>query len=175
MDSAQATIFDATLTSAVIALFDAYDVELRPTKTAQQGGRDADAGELAGIIGFTSEQMRGTIAIASSPDTIGSMGQTQGSDPGPVRDWMGELANQLLGRVKNRFLKYGVVVNISTPVVVSGLKLQLRDGASGARLYEFEEDAGPVRVFLDVRIGSDVVFEDVNTDDAAEEGDMLLF
>ena len=38
-------------------------------------------------------------------------------------DWAGELANQLLGRIKNRLLHHRVELVMSTPVGLTGAKL----------------------------------------------------
>ena len=43
---------------------------------------------------------------------------------GRCRDWIGELTNQLAGRVKAKILGYGVEVQLSTPVGLSGVALR---------------------------------------------------
>jgi CheY-specific phosphatase CheX len=41
-----------------------------------------------------------------------------------MRDWIGELTNQFMGRVKTKLLAHGVEVFVTTPIVLSGVRIQ---------------------------------------------------
>ena len=74
---------------------------------------------LLGIVGFTGRQIAGTLVLGATKEPLGC-GRPQG---GSHRDWIAELANQLLGGVKNRVLPHGIEFYSVPPTVVSGLKL----------------------------------------------------
>lgn len=95
------------------ALFEAYGVTLELAPSDQQ-----PTGTLAvcGVLGFTGTKMRGSLLLAGTP------GPFQRSRPaqGTLHDWVGELANQLLGRLKVQLLEQGAEISLSTPVVLQG-------------------------------------------------------
>ena len=60
--------------------------------------------------------MRGALVLATTK------GPLELTNPGITsqRDWICELTNQLMGRVKNRLLRLGVEVHLATPAGLSG-------------------------------------------------------
>ena len=77
---------------------------------------------LAAVIGFAGTQMRGksvvTYDLGLAMATCAECG-----DSVNVLDWTGEVANQLLGRIKNKLLAHDVSIDLRTPVALSGEKL----------------------------------------------------
>jgi len=104
-------------------------------------------------------------------------GQSQTGQPESLlchSDWVGELANQLLGRVKNKLVPLGVDICLGTPAVVEGRELRLR--TSGKSMIEqYVSCAGSVVcIWLDVAVADDFVIS--QTDDVTlDEGSVLLF
>jgi len=91
-----------------------------------------------------------------------------------MRDWLAELTNQLLGRVKNRLLALGTVIHCSTPVVLGGERIAPIQSQPLGHL--FTADGGVVSVWLDTLIRPD--FQLSPSDDVSalgREGDTLLF
>jgi hypothetical protein len=76
---------------------------------------------LCGVMGFGGRQMRGALVLAASSEAL------EKTNPGggfsSQRDWICELANQLMGRLKNRLLSVGVEVLLATPAGLSGENL----------------------------------------------------
>ena len=72
---------------------------------------------LCGIIGFTSRHLRGALVLATTREPLE---QTNPVANPSHRDWICELANQLLGRVKNQMLCRGVEIFPSTPIALRG-------------------------------------------------------
>ena len=114
------SVFDGLVLDVTRALFDSYGVKLdldgSPAETILRSVK------LISTIGFSSEALGGSLLLAVTDDLL------QKTLPAPdasLADWCGELANQLLGRLKNQLLKYGVVVNLALPVVVSGGEFKL--------------------------------------------------
>jgi len=85
--------------------------------------------DLAGFIGFTG-RVRGSLIMAASsrifsatfPSMPGSRSPTQDD----LLDWVGEMANQTLGRIKRRFCERGLDFDTSTPTAVKGRHLGAR-------------------------------------------------
>lgn len=98
---------------ACIELFRAYGIDLRPEQHALQ----SDDRMLCGVIGFVGTGLRGSCMLVGHDALI----MESCPDGGHCRDWIGELTNQLAGRVKAKLLKYGVEVALSTPVGISGV------------------------------------------------------
>lgn len=88
---------------------------------------------VAGVVGFTGAAFRGTVLVASTFEVITlarptrvrakPLSKNSSSDWIMVRDWAGELANQVLGRIKNRLAAHGVVFDVSPPAALSGTAL----------------------------------------------------
>lgn len=131
---------------ATTELFGDYGVALRPA----DGGPRRDEVLYCGVIGFTGQGIAGSLVLAGTGPTLAL------SNPvaGPRRDWAGELANQLAGRLKNLLLREGVELRITTPVVLRGRQLAL--GAS-------PEDE-PVPAFFEGPTGSVVLWLDVEAE-----------
>jgi hypothetical protein len=99
---------------ACFELFRAYGLNLRSEDHELEAN---DQRVLCGVIGFVGSGVRGSCMLVGHDELI--MGSCP--DGGRSRDWIGELTNQLAGRVKAKLLKYGVEVALSTPIGVSGV------------------------------------------------------
>lgn len=136
--------------------------------------------EHAAAIGFSSREMRGVVGIGMETATlrrIVAMQPLLGAHVS-VEDWLGEAANQLLGRFKNKLVSYGPVVSIALPMVLRGMRMQFVPiGAEGLWTHVAQSGAGQVWVWLDVRMSDDVVLERSTDPDvqSAPEGAMVLF
>ncbi len=126
-----------------------------------------------GVIGFTGDGIRGNVVLAGSSAALDQSNPIPGSR---VRDWIGELTNQLIGRIKNRLIKHGVEVYITTPIVLRGKQIALETSdASPLPLY-FAGQKGGVAVWFDV--DSDPEFELAEEEQSSatlDEGMSLLF
>ncbi len=125
---------------ALVEAFAAYDLKLReeqlssvPTGSLLGAGSKPGDATVAGVVGFTGSAFRGTVLVASTFELIAlarpprlrekTLSKNSSSDWLMVRDWAGELANQVLGRIKNRLAAYGVVFDVSPPAALSGTAL----------------------------------------------------
>jgi len=102
-------------------LFESYGVVLDDpsSEPAELHGR-----YCSGSVGFSGE-LRGNAIIAANEDLLRKMVTHVGLDPDTicVSDWVGELANQLVGRVKARLLSHGLTVMLAVPTSVVGTDL----------------------------------------------------
>lgn len=96
-------------------LFFGYGLRAEPCARAAHPNRERLA--FCGVIGFGGQQLRGALVLAATKEPLD---QTNPLGHTSQRDWVCELANQLMGRIKNRLLACGVEVLLATPASSSG-------------------------------------------------------
>lgn len=133
-----------------IELLSAYGVEL----TASRPGWEAQTDEpvLVGIIGFGGKGVRATCLIGAQRTLVEASCRVR-SRP---RDWIAELANQLVGRVKMKLLGYGVSVTMTTPLALSGVRVTPLP-RSGADPVSFSSQRGAAVLWLEIETDDDLV------------------
>jgi hypothetical protein len=99
--------------SACQQLFEAYGLPLTPLRGAD---RVPGALVLCGVMGFVGSGLRGACLLAGTREPFDKSRPSEGSP----RDWVGELTNQLMGRVKLKLLKRGTEIVLTTPIVLQG-------------------------------------------------------
>lgn len=160
------SLVTALAEDACKSLFEAYGVSLRAIDPHTAIDQNA---LLSGVIGFSGPSIRGTCILAATSKPIMESNPV-GSSP---RDWIAELANQLIGRIKNRLLEEGVEVYVTTPVVLRGEHL-----APMPRLallpQLFTTEGGNVFVWIEVETDPDFELAP-RCAPAAREGEALLF
>lgn len=169
----QRDILSDLLSASIVELLDAYGLDA----VAVDDPDIAEEGPgVAGVIGFVCDAMRGSLVVYGSKRLLAAMGQTNGSDLG-LRDWAGEVANQTLGRLKNKLLHYGVMLNMTTPVVVVGFRLDVTAPGAAPRVAVAASSVhGTVRVALDVVAEPDALVGAIESIPmGAVEGELLLF
>lgn len=172
--TANKTIIDGIIRSCALELF------------AQQGtalvhGPEAlDPHDYVAVIGFYGDSMRGALGVGLDRGVAARMLESVGSvDPprGMLEDWVGEAANQLLGRVKNRLLGYGVTLGLALPMVLRGVEVHLVKPTAEIWHYRFACSEGGLTVWFDARIDEGVVLQPrAGTEQlVASEGALTLF
>lgn len=156
----------AMAAGAASELLDAYGVKLAETAEVWE---ESDEVLYSGVMGFVGERVRGTCLLAAPKDTILS---TAPQDARP-RDWVGELANQLVGRLKSKLMAHGVTIALSTPVVLSGVKLSPLP-RSEVLPSVFDTPNGRVLVWLEVEVDPEFTLGSLRPLRAAE-GEFLVF
>jgi hypothetical protein len=129
------------------------------------------------MMGFGGDHLRGTLLLDADASVIAQSYPTPDAvRPEDLDDWLAELANQLLGRVKNRLLRHGIVIQMSTPTVVSGraFRIGVLSGSEACMPHRFEGAGGGLSVRFEATANAGVALESPARDIAAE-GDMLLF
>ncbi len=167
-DLVSAWIREAAM-EACSALFDAYGVCVSPTPE----GPLSEQSELlyCGVIGFMGADIRGTCLLAASEDPLLRSRPVEGS----IRDWTGELTNQLAGRLKVRLLGRGVRIAITTPVVLRGEHLAPLPRRA-LRPVAFDANPGAILVWVEAETGKDFVLEAATPEASlAPESDFVLF
>jgi hypothetical protein len=167
-------VFDELVTASATDLFRARGIDVRPAS------RSEASVEYAATIGFSTDGMRGMIGLGMSPETLHSLVARDGH-AGPAfnaEDWLAESVNQLLGRLKNKLMGYGVTLSIALPSVLRGVRLEFV-GTRSTTLWTspLDSDAGRVWVWLDVRTDRELVLVQSNDPEmqGTPEGELLLF
>lgn len=176
----QGDILRELVATTLSELLAAYEVEAErldgEASTDEEAISPGSEPGIAGVIGFTADAMRGSMVVYGYRKVLGAMGQTDSSDLA-LRDWAGEVSNQMLGRLKNKLLAYGVVLSMSTPVVVVGFRLDVSALSGASRIAcAARTPHGVIRVSLDA-VAQDGVLLEVKEQIpmGASEGELLLF
>jgi CheY-specific phosphatase CheX len=162
-------ILDTIAVEACVGLFGAYGVALEPVAHSAQ----AHEGRVlyCGVIGFTGDGLRGTCLLATTDEPLGK------SNPigGRPRDWIAELSNQLVGRIKNRLLAHGAEIYTTTPVVLRGEHLAPMP-RNELEPSSFRSENGAVYVWVEVETEEGFELSETPAARAGmSEGDALLF
>lgn len=150
-------------------LFESYGLSVQPESSGDPSGMG-----MAGIIGFTHAKMRGTLIIAATEEILESTRGTGSESRG--RDWVAELANQLLGRIKNKLVARGVELDMTTPLAIRGQHLSMAFEDEQLISVPMRSEDHPIRVWFDFDAADDLTLQaNGAAADVASEGDMLLF
>lgn len=157
-----------------IAFFQDHGVVVSAAEPTVETERRVDL-PLGATISFVSDHARGTLAVSPAEAlSLASHPQAQEADEDALSDWVGEMANQLLGRLKNRLLPYGVELLCDTPMAVSG-KARIGGARRPATRLSFAGDLGDLKLWFDVQVDDDMVLKANSGDAAHAEGDLVLF
>jgi CheY-specific phosphatase CheX len=109
--------------------------------------------DVGASIGFTGPELRGSLVLISTHRFVQKVLPREieaGDSAEQIADWTGELANQLLGRIKNKLLTYGVTLEMSTPTVIFGLELIRKNSRSSiCRQFSFRHGDHWLSVYFD--------------------------
>lgn len=133
---------------AWVELMAAYGVEL----TISDAGWEEKAEEvkLFGVIGFSGKGVRATCLIGAEVGLVEASCRVS-SRP---RDWIAELANQMIGRVKMKLLGHGVSVTMTTPLALSGVRVTPLP-RRGEDPVAFNSPCGAALLWLEIEIDDD--------------------
>jgi len=165
---------DTIIQSSTVDLFHACSVAVAPLKRSTASAKAMGADRLIGTIEFSSISMTGS-ATLSVPSALFAAAMASGPRKPSSSDWIRELTNQLLGRVKKRLAQFQVSLQTGLPSLPTQDRLQrLRSGSSSPNVYEFRALRGEIIVVLDATIDYSALRYS-GTLKLANEGDIILF
>jgi hypothetical protein len=130
---ADRTIVSLIVQRSTIELFAAYNVAVAPVLIVGPIVRPTD--HLVGMVQVTASDRRGRLTMSTSPVTLSRTRSRQTSpDLHAQLDWMRELTNQLAGRVKSRFARYGLPLQTGLPTALSSSAMARNSVPHGADL-----------------------------------------
>jgi CheY-specific phosphatase CheX len=153
-----------------MALFRAYDVSLEPSDL--EAFRKDEPITLVSVIGFAGREVSGTLVLGATPEPLLRSKPLLASE----RDWIAELANQLLGRIKNKAMRNGIEFYAMPPAVVSGHHLTPVTSRPDFKPWVFATPGGIVCLWVEVTAAPELHVDDqLMSEDIPAEGDILLF
>ncbi|HKQ69499.1 MAG TPA: chemotaxis protein CheX [Polyangiaceae bacterium] len=181
MDSKDWRGVGAMVVDCTVRLFGTFGAELRYT-----GSPDpipaADQLTVA-VIGLASEALRGSLVMGATPKVLELTHPLRTEKGGhldneSLRDWAGELANRLVGRVKIQLLTHGITIQLGTPTTMSGRELTLGAALKNPEClphcFEIGDDWLLVRMEA-VAHPETKLSDDPKPVPATDEGGMLIF
>lgn len=171
--SAGRSSIDILVQNATVQVFQTYGVAVAPIARTPNASLSYDRSELAGTITFSFAGTQGSMLLCV-PLPVLTLMKNDLSDASHALDWIRELTNQLMGRIKNRLLRFQVDLRLGMPTSAKAEHLLGRSRmASPPALYQFRSMRGDVSVALhDMVDESRLRYSGV---DLASEGDILLF
>jgi CheY-specific phosphatase CheX len=166
------------VSAACVEMFESCGLVLEPRPAASFCVPGPE--HVAAIIGFGGT-VTGSLAIAGLDRLFQQIHPLRGPNgpSGPVLlDWVGEVSNQLFGRIKSRLCREGVDLSAGTPTAVGGsdFRLAMAQRPDACHLV-LAVSAWDFSLGFDVvlppdgqlfRPGADVI-------ECCEEGDLILF
>lgn len=113
-------------------------MEIKPGKPEIK--KDTTArGDITGLMGMTSEQIKGSIAITfTEPMILEICNRMLGEKPESLNDTtadlVGELTNMITGGAKNLLNEMGYCFDMAIPAVVSGHKHAINHKSDGPKI-----------------------------------------
>jgi CheY-specific phosphatase CheX len=115
-----AETFATVLKEAATELLGLYGVRLRPLEPDEPRG-SLNTDDLVAILPFAGPRLSGQLLLAGSEELVARTLPSEDLRTEEfLLDWAGELANQVLGRVKERLLRRGADLDVDTPTVYFG-------------------------------------------------------
>jgi chemotaxis protein CheX len=169
---------DSVIVSAARALFESNGLSLG--EAPMESGPPPNDHDIAASIGFTAPQVQGAILMTTRKELVARAWPRELRHREPsereVCDWAGELVNQLLGRVKNALLPFGLTLEQSTPTVVTGKHVHRAPPSTNiARRYFFDTSVGTLLIYFDAAMATGLSFAEGHKVQPAAEGDVQLF
>lgn len=132
--------------------------------------------EWVGLIHFEAKNLSGVLTVSTPMAVWSSREAAAGTaDSETIADWNREMANQLMGRIKNRLLKFQLTINPRLPSALSGAALELHRKRSATEiLYRFRALRGDVLVVVDAPLDRAILAYSGGMQ-VASEGELILF
>jgi hypothetical protein len=135
--------------------------------------RDVQCAETISIIGLGGG-LRGTLVLSVPPALLERSHPTRATDTADLADWLSELANLLLGRIKGRLLSHDITIELSTPLVLSASDFRFERFASPPFVHAFRVDGVPLHVVFEASDPDNAGLAP-RRDPALGPGDMVTF
>lgn len=171
--SANLTILARTLEQSCVELLRDYGLVARIQ--GETLFSDPPTSTYAGSVDFSGKEIKGRVLFCASRQVIEETARGAAGMQGEFSafsDWTCELANQLIGRVKNKLRSYDVQIDVNAPRLLP--RSSVNHAEPGVR-FSFRCDAGTFSGFLDVLIAPGVVLRERLSDEPlVQEGDLIF-
>lgn len=168
------------LSDSCLELFAGYETALMGNSEIME--LDEKGMSFIALIGLSDSFLRATLTMCVSPALLRSSfpaGEEEVSES-DLSDWLGELANQLAGRFKNKIVPYGRKLELGVPTVIQGVGLKI-DLPKSSEITEHQficEQGEVVELRFSTIIDEKFILQTPEESDEPEvmaEGEMLFF
>ncbi|MBL8719854.1 MAG: chemotaxis protein CheX [Myxococcales bacterium] len=174
MDKSDWDCLHQLVADCALALFEGVEIPLE-YRGLVPGSTTA---KTIAVLGFAGEHLRGAVVLEAPEGVLERSLPCGEPTPEAVLDWAGELANQLCGRIKNRLLGHGIVIQLATPTIISGQVTTVTAEPTAKAAHQFQTDRGEgIAVRFSALPSPEIVFLPLveSSESAVDEGDCLLF
>jgi CheY-specific phosphatase CheX len=136
---------------------------------------------LSSMLGFSGQKIKAALVVESNHAGVAATNPQReykkNLDLTDHSDWIGEIANQIVGNLKRIFRRYGVDFTMGTPVVMSGSSIHLVSGNQSYSAVVYSIDKHYMKISFSVDLSKNVDIETVNEEfkDETSGGDAFLF
>jgi hypothetical protein len=156
------------------------DLGANPTLLPERQPELGSGEILAAFIGFGSDDVRGSFFLIGQPRVFARLHPLPADGNNwDLADWARELANQAVGRFKNRVLACGLAIAVSSPQSMVAEQVRITKSQKQLRtplVIRIEDMTLETWLELDVRSGFTLADKTGSPTDAVlSEGSMVLF
>ena len=165
---------DVIVQSSAVGLFHSCGLAVAPLPCNKPALGPIPHPELAAMIGFRGKGFTGMLTVGV-PESVFVMVPQNPEHRFTGKDWVREVANQLLGRVKARLLQLGTTLVVDLPSLLTLERLErLRARSPFFAVYRFRTLRSEIVVTLTCDIDASI-FVYTGAVPSAVEGDIILF
>jgi hypothetical protein len=167
-------VLDVIVQSCVVDLFHSSGIAVAPLRRSQPTMGPVVHPQLSAMIGFRGKRFTGVLT-AGVPDGVFAAIPRNPERPFADTDWIREVANQLVGRIKGRLIPLGTTLQADLPSLVHDeLFERLRAQSPFFAVYRFRALRGEVVVTLLGDIDPSI-FVYAGPLPTVVEGDIIIF
>jgi CheY-specific phosphatase CheX len=166
-DAATRSMVELLASEACVEVFAAHNVTLQSRSEPDLLIEDDS---MTGVIGFSGPGIWGMCLLSSSRAPLAASNPVGGS----ARDWLGELVNQLAGRLKRKLIAEGATVYVTTPIVLRGARIEPLP-RHNLRPRTFDGASGSVELWVEVETAADFKLTPEAAETTLSEGDAIRF
>ncbi len=159
--------------TAGVDLFRDYGIAVAPVPRIATAPCQPTPDSFGSAVPFHGPSVHGTLAFWVAQATLRRTVPAEASHLNE-RDWVRELCNQLMGRIKRRCMRYQILLQSGVPALVDPKNFEPMTKSQPAALFLFRALTGPVIVWL----GGDLErapFNFAGGVDVVPEGDLVIF
>jgi hypothetical protein len=155
--NASLIVFDTIVQGATVDLLHSYGVAAAPLSVST-GARFRPRRDVLGFVTFNSPSLNGSLTLSLDEAVLASL---RGAPAGSLasHDVLRELTNQLVGRLKNRLIRFQITLRVGMPSVVGTDALaHARPPTDRERLYVVRTIRGDVSVCVDAALDAALAY-----------------
>lgn len=154
------------------SIFDLLSCYLQGVEIVINSDATSRAADVTAIVGLGDRQLSAAVSLTTTAEDAALLAGPQAINP---IDWIGELGNQLAGRLKNKLTSYGIQPRLSTPTIVRGQQLQVDSAATTTFSFWVEADQVKVLSQMTLELEPGLNLTAIENEEPMIEGEIALF